>query len=121
MFDDPGRFQFFLRGISLGGRPTTIIWRKDGVQLPSTGPYTISDVKLMERVDPCLSRLYFSELHVVGRLPGEYSYTVDSGASPSAYTSTYTVEGTVCRNNSSIPIHFISLLDRTIIECVSSE
>ena len=90
-----GLFQFPLLGISVGGKPTDIIWRRNGVVITSAGPYTIAALQRLNNLDPCSARQYESRLTVRGRLPGEYTYTVNNGDTATAVVATFTVEGTM--------------------------
>ena len=115
--------QFPLRGLSVGGEPTDITWRRDGVELISTGPYTITALRVLTNLEPCSTREYQSILTVEGRLPGVYTYTVNNGDTATAVVGTFTVEGTkhiyqgsvchACYTNPFVPIHCMSSLDHT--------
>ena len=102
-FTRHSNFRFVLFGVSLGGKPTTFTWRKDGVNLSPLSDYTIAKPKqssfdyMYNPVDidelACRDRIYKSRLTVMGKYAGLYTYTVTNEDSFANQIGRITIEG----------------------------
>ena len=93
-FQDPSQYGFALHGISNGGAPTFFTWRRDGVALTSSSPYTIASPVLTNSENPCSGRFYQSRVTVTGKVTGVFTYTVTNAYTGNDVVGTLNIEGT---------------------------
>ena len=92
-FQDPSQYGFALHGFSKGGAPTSFTWRRDGVVLTSSSPYTIAAPVLTNSENPCSERFYRSRLTVTGKVTGVFTYTVTNADTGNDVMGTLDIEG----------------------------
>ena len=92
-FQDPSQYRFALHGVSRGGAPTSFTWRKDGVVLTSSSPYTIAAPVLFYSENPCSERFYRSRVTVTGKVTGVFTYTVTNADTGNNVVGTLNIEG----------------------------
>ena len=92
-FYDPSQYGFTLEGVSKGGAPTSFTWRRGGVVLTSTSPYTIAAPVLTNSENPCSERLYRSRVTVTGKVTGVFTYTVTNADIGNDVVGTLDIEG----------------------------
>ncbi len=82
-----------IEGITTGGRPTSVTWRRNNVmvdrntRLAGGGRFFDGGGETIVGTGPCVSRMYRVALQVTGRLPGSYTYTVSNANTPTPVTS----------------------------------
>ena len=92
-FLDPSQYGFTLGGVSKGGAPTSFTWRRDGVVLTSSSPYTIAAPVLTSSENPCSEKLYRSRVTVTGKVTGVFTYTVTNADTGNDVVGTLNIEG----------------------------
>ena len=92
-FYDPSQYGFALGGVSKGGTPTSFTWRKDGVVLTSSSPYTIAAPMLTSSENPCSGRFYRSRVTVTGKVTGVFTYTVTNADTGNDVVGSINIEG----------------------------
>ena len=92
-FYDPSQYRFALHGFSKGGAPTSFTWRRDGVVLTSSSPYTIAAPVLTSSENPCSERFYRSRVTVTGKVTGVFTYTVTNADTGNDMVGTIDIEG----------------------------
>ncbi len=92
-----------IEGITTGGQATSVTWRRNGLvvdrntRLAGGGSFFIGGGETIVGTGPCESHMYRVALLVAGRLPGEYTYTVNNANTPTPMTSpVFTVQGIFC-------------------------
>ncbi len=85
---------FIIEGITTGGQPTSpATWRRnndivDGSTRPAGGgSFFVGGGNTIVGTGPCESRMYRVAIAVIGRLPGNYTYTVSNANTPTPLTS----------------------------------
>lgn len=74
---------FSLKGRSIGGSPTSYIWRRNGELLPANSSFRVVMNVDSSNSSAFIKSIYVCTLTVVGRFPGTYSYSVSNRAKPS--------------------------------------
>ena len=92
-FHDPSQYGFALYGISNGGAPTSFTWRRDGVVLTSSSPYTIAAPVLTSSENSCSERVYESRVTVTGKVTGVFTYTVTNADTGTDVMGSLDIEG----------------------------
>ena len=92
-FYDPSQYRLALIGVSKGGAPTSFTWRRDGVVLISSNPYTIAAPVLTSSENPCSERFYQSRVTVTGKVTGVFTYTVTNTDTGNDVMGTLDIEG----------------------------
>ena len=92
-FYDPSKYGFALHGFSKGGAPTSFTWRRYGVALTSSTPYTIAAPVLTNSENSCSERLYRSRVTVTGKVTGVFTYTVTNANPSFNVVGTLNIEG----------------------------
>ena len=92
-FFDPSQYGFVLDGVSRGGAPTSFTWRRGGVVLTSSTPYTIAAPVLTSSENPCSVGLYRSRVTVTGKITGNFTYTVTNADTGNDVVDTLNIEG----------------------------
>ena len=92
-FFDPSQYGFALAGISKGGAPTSFTWRRGGVELTSSSPYTIAAPVLTSNENPCSERFYRSRVTVTGKVTGVFTYTTTNADTGNNVVDTLDIEG----------------------------
>ena len=97
---DRDNLVLIIEGITTGGRPTSVTWRRNNVmvdrntRLAGGGSFYDGGGETIVGTGPCESRMYRVALLVRGYLPGTYTYTVSNADTPTPVTSQlFTVEG----------------------------
>ena len=92
-FQDPSQYGFTLDGVSKGGAPMSFTWRRDGVVLNSSSPFSIAAPVLTSSDNPCSERLYRSRVTVTGKVTGNFTYTVNNADIGNDVVGTLDIEG----------------------------
>ena len=92
-FQDPSQYGFVLHGVSKGGTITSFTWRRDGVVLTSSSPYTIAVPVLFSTEKPCSERFYQSRVTVTGKVTGVFTYTITNTYTGNDMVGTLNIEG----------------------------
>ena len=91
-FYDPSQHGFALDGVTKGGAPTSFTWRRDGVALTSSSPYTIATPVLASSENACSERFYRSRVTVTGKVTGVFTYTVTNADTGNDVMGTLDIE-----------------------------
>ena len=92
-FQDPSQYGFALHGVSKGGTTTSFTWRRDGVVLTSSSPYTIAVPVLFSTENPCSERFYQSGVTVTGKVTGVFACTLSNADTVNDVVGTLNIEG----------------------------
>ena len=92
-FYDPSQYGFALAGFSKGGVPTSFTWRRYGVVLTSSSPYTIAAPVRTSSENPCSERFYQSRVTVTGKVTGVFTYTITNADTGNDVVATLDIEG----------------------------
>ena len=92
-FYDPSKYGFSLHGFSKGGAPTSFTWRRDGIALTSSSPYTIAPPVLTSSENSCSERFFRSRVTVTGKITGVFTYTVTNADTGNDVVDTLDIEG----------------------------
>ncbi len=102
---DRDNLVLIIEGITTGGRPTSVTWRRNNVTVDRNtrpaggGSFFDGGGEAIVGTGPCESRMYRVALLVRGLLPGTYTYTVSNADTPTPVTSpVFEVQGTSSLN-----------------------
>ncbi len=90
---DHDNVELTIEGITTGGRPTSVTWRRNNVivdrntRLAGGGSFWDRGGQTIVGTGPCERRMYRVALLVTGYLPGTYTYTVSNANTPTPVTS----------------------------------
>ena len=92
-FHDPSQHRFALAGVSKGSAPTSFTWRKDGIVITASSPFTIAAPVLTSNENPCSERVYKSKLTMPGKETGVFTYTITNADTDNDVVGTINIEG----------------------------